>query len=318
MPTDQVLINLPQIQAVPLNYVLPAASELLLQAATATFDGTAAGTSFLPCMQIIGPGGVVAATFVDPSVSVQAGGSAEVTFGPFLRSRTTLPGGTGFLSTLLALNPDAIWPLDELSGTVAHDILSGHHDAGTSGSTPTWNALASPGGTQEPHFGNLQGFNTSSSGFTPTLSGDFTLGGWFRYDTQQFAIVAGTDTHGGASVGFGILVNGPGDTNPNTLAVAIGTGSTFVQIQSDLPITTAAQYFVMVTRLGGVFNLFVNGVAQAVTYGGTYSAGGARSVWLGYDGSGFPATANEYLWMWAIWSTVALTNSQISSLYSSV
>lgn len=84
--SDQVLLSVPQVQTAPLDYPVPNAQEIALQTATATFDGTGAASSFLPALQIIGPGGIVAGTFVNPNSPVAAGGEAEVTFGSFLGS----------------------------------------------------------------------------------------------------------------------------------------------------------------------------------------------------------------------------------------
>lgn len=91
--SDQVLLSVPQLQAAPLDYPVPAAQEIGLQTATATFDGSGAAGQFLPALQIIGPGGIVAGTFVNPNSPVAAGGEAEVTFGSFL---TGALAGSGY------------------------------------------------------------------------------------------------------------------------------------------------------------------------------------------------------------------------------
>ena len=93
MATDQVLLNVSQTQAVPLNYNVPPSAELALQSVRATFDGTGAAGSFLPALEIIGPGGIGPFTFVDQSTPISAGASADVTFGPFLRGAASTSGG---------------------------------------------------------------------------------------------------------------------------------------------------------------------------------------------------------------------------------
>jgi len=93
VPTDQVLLNQPQVEDDALDYNLTGLQELVIQAATATFDGTGASGDYLPALQIIGPGGVVGATFVDWSNRITAGDSVEVTFGTFLRAATSSGGG---------------------------------------------------------------------------------------------------------------------------------------------------------------------------------------------------------------------------------
>lgn len=95
---DQIAISLPAVSSAPSDYVVPGSQEIELQTVTATFDGTGAGGAFLPALQIISDAGILLATFIDTSVSVAAGGSAEVTFGTFLRratpSTTTVVIGT--------------------------------------------------------------------------------------------------------------------------------------------------------------------------------------------------------------------------------
>lgn len=72
----------------PQSYTVPNAQEIIPKVARATFDGTAAATAFLPTIQIISDGGVVIAS-VPTDTTVAAGGSADVTFAPFLRGPAT-------------------------------------------------------------------------------------------------------------------------------------------------------------------------------------------------------------------------------------
>ena len=99
---DQIAINLPSVSSAPSDYVVPGSQEIELQTVTATFDGTGASGTFLPALQIISDGGITLATFIDTSVSVAAGGSAEVTFGTFLR-RTPPPAASP--------TPGSLWGL---------------------------------------------------------------------------------------------------------------------------------------------------------------------------------------------------------------
>ena len=88
----QIIRSLPAVTAAPADFDVPNAVDWSVQIVSATYDGTGAAGAFLPAVQIVAPGGAVAFTFADPSVSVAAGGSAEVTFGPFLK---TAGGGGG-------------------------------------------------------------------------------------------------------------------------------------------------------------------------------------------------------------------------------
>jgi hypothetical protein len=70
--------------AAPLDYVLPAGTELIPLCVTASFDGSAAASSFLPCLEFITPDGkVIGRMPINSSDAVAAAGSADVTFGPF-------------------------------------------------------------------------------------------------------------------------------------------------------------------------------------------------------------------------------------------
>lgn len=89
-----------------LDYDVSAGQVFDLMAAFATFDGSVAG-AFLPAIQVLAPSGAVMVSTVGASVA--AGGSADVTFAPFLENDTT--GTTPVSSTGLA------WAAN-LSGTI--------------------------------------------------------------------------------------------------------------------------------------------------------------------------------------------------------
>ena len=79
----------------PQSYTVPNATEIIPRAVNATFDGTAAVGSFVPTLEIVSDGGVVIAR-VPADTTVLAGGSAEVTFAPFL-GRGSGAGTTGYV-----------------------------------------------------------------------------------------------------------------------------------------------------------------------------------------------------------------------------
>lgn len=64
----------------PLDYLIPAAQEIVPRSVYASFDGSAALAAFLPALQIISPSGHVVATC--PAAQVAAGASADVTWFP--------------------------------------------------------------------------------------------------------------------------------------------------------------------------------------------------------------------------------------------
>lgn len=92
-----VKVNVPGTGTPDLDYAVPGNSEFLLKQAFASFDGSGAGASWLPALQLIGPDGNVAGEYF-PDTPVSAGVVADTTFGPFLRGATstpTPPSGSG-------------------------------------------------------------------------------------------------------------------------------------------------------------------------------------------------------------------------------
>lgn len=71
--------------AAPLAYTVPGAQEIIVKAAFASFDGTAAGGAFLPAMRIVAPGGKVVGEYIADS-TIAAGASAEASFFPGARA----------------------------------------------------------------------------------------------------------------------------------------------------------------------------------------------------------------------------------------
>jgi hypothetical protein len=80
------------VGAAPQSYTVPNATEILPRAVFATFNGAGAAGAFLPTVQIVSDGGVVVAS-VSTDAAVAAGGSASVTFAPFLRAAAAGGGG---------------------------------------------------------------------------------------------------------------------------------------------------------------------------------------------------------------------------------
>lgn len=85
--------------AAPMDYVQPAGSEIVPLCATATFDGTGAGSAFVPALEVIAPDGHVVARCPVQS-SVAAGASADVTWFPGLGSSTPQGSSIGATTTI--------------------------------------------------------------------------------------------------------------------------------------------------------------------------------------------------------------------------
>jgi len=76
-----VLVRAPGTVAAPLEYDIPASVELLVKTLFASFDGTAAASSWKPAVQIIGPFGQEVGTY-PLGTALAAGASADVSWFP--------------------------------------------------------------------------------------------------------------------------------------------------------------------------------------------------------------------------------------------
>lgn len=94
MASADIVLSAPDVQALPADYDLAPAAEIMPLAVRATWDGSGAGGAFVPALEIVAPGGMVVATCLAP-VELAAGESARVTFAPAMgggsASSTTLP-----------------------------------------------------------------------------------------------------------------------------------------------------------------------------------------------------------------------------------
>jgi hypothetical protein len=86
-----------------MDYVVPIASDIEPLVVTATFDGSGAGGSFIPCLEVLSPAGNVVARCPANS-TIAAGGSAAVSWFPWRRgvAQTSIVVPPGPLGTLFA------------------------------------------------------------------------------------------------------------------------------------------------------------------------------------------------------------------------
>ena len=94
MPSSDVQIRAPGTQAAPLDYTLSDAAQIVPKAVRATYDGTGAGSAFLPMLIITGPSGIEVAR-CPTSTSVAAGGTAEVSWFPRVGGGGAASASTG-------------------------------------------------------------------------------------------------------------------------------------------------------------------------------------------------------------------------------
>ena len=317
MASGQLLINVQQKSAVPLDNPIPASQEYTITAATSTFDGTSAVGQFLPALQIIGPGGIVAATFVDWSNAVAAGDSVEVTFGPFLKQAATPATPCNHLTVLIEiLGPNALWILDEVGGITADDTSGNHHDLTPTTTTPAWAAGASPAGTNWPKFTAGQSFGGlgATKTYSPNLSGDFTFLALFETDAPRASSNYGIASQGDPinnHSGWGLSIEGVNVGLGSRLSALIGTGGPQVAIEGDVTMTGGVPWFVGVSHTSGVWSLYVNGARQTSTYSGAYNPTAARFV-LGGPASAFQFSGYNMLFV------PSISDSDIALLYQAL
>lgn len=106
MPDLQILAT--ATSPAPLAYPIPGGLAILLKAATASFDGTGAGSSWQPAVTILGPSGRAIGTFT--AAALAAGASADVSWFPRVAAGSSGGGGGGGGTRIVRLpvdTPDA-------------------------------------------------------------------------------------------------------------------------------------------------------------------------------------------------------------------
>jgi hypothetical protein len=116
-------------KAAPLDYTLPLGSELLLKAVRADFDGTGAAGAFLPALEIISDAGHSVGLY-PTDVAVAAGGSASVSFAPFLRNTPTATASTGLSMAIMTQIVDPF--ADTAHGLTSISLSAGSFDTNDS------------------------------------------------------------------------------------------------------------------------------------------------------------------------------------------
>lgn len=114
----------PGVKAAPLIYDVPGGQEIGLKVASATFDGTGAGASWQPAIQIVGPSGQVLRTFaLEPALA--AGASADVTFFPGGGVGATTPDVPSSVGDLYANGAGQLIPAYPANGLLDWVFASG-------------------------------------------------------------------------------------------------------------------------------------------------------------------------------------------------
>lgn len=83
--------NVGGVQSCPADWLLPSSLQIIPKTAYASYNGTSASGSFKPCLRVRSDSGHVAYEAVSDTI-VAAGGSADVTWFPWWRGVTQVPG----------------------------------------------------------------------------------------------------------------------------------------------------------------------------------------------------------------------------------
>ena len=203
----------------PKDYTIPLAQEIILKGVRASIDGSGAGASFLPALQLVAPDGTIMWTATQQSVA--AGGSADCTWFPHVAGTSS--------GTTSGVIP---WP----AGNQAASTLDSTTYADTPDGAGTFETLVVNGGSSvvtgaHAYLGDAHPFmiatgyttNTTAQGF---WFGDGTHDPWGGPGNAGFLTTNNTATHVVYPVLFGnnhILFEGAASANgPDDLLVATG------------------------------------------------------------------------------------------------
>ena len=227
------------------------------------------------------------------------------------------PSGNTFPVLLLQSSPNALWKMNETSGTTAFDTLAGHHDAGAVGTTPTWGQSLAPPGDFGPLFPVHSGFTTTLSGYTPDLSGDFSAAIFARIPVANTYAFMGQGNPTANQPGWNFY--GVGDNvGFRHMRAVVYTGATGHFIEPDANFTYGDWYWLVLTHAGALWTYYINGVAQAATYNGAYVGAGNVFIWMGWDGiEGYSNGGDNLSWA-ALWATRALSASEIAAMWAAL
>lgn len=109
----------------PADWTLPASLNLQLKNVYASFDGTSAAGSFVPCLQIISDSGHTVGSYPS-ATTVAAGASADTTWFPGLRTPCPQWPNSNQSTEVLSFGPWAYWKLNEANAAPTAVDSSGH------------------------------------------------------------------------------------------------------------------------------------------------------------------------------------------------
>lgn len=232
------------VEETPLDYTIPGAQEIIVKAATASFDGTSAAGGFVPTLLIKAPNGAVLAACPIGS-TIAAGASADVSWFPRGGLSSGTGGGDGIQFTAdgvygPANSGDALAIATNGPGTTGDGFAVSIVDSSDNGI----NLESSGGGVVQLHNGaTILGLNDNAevvgvlkAADAAALSvSDATHGTWLLVDTSGKHIKAGFNLAGSTHVagfegGSDLAMLFAGTSGNNNLQV--GATSTTINVIS--------------------------------------------------------------------------------------
>lgn len=199
------------VVAAPKDYNVPLSQEIIVNAVTATLDGTNATVPFLPALQLISDAGDVMWTAVSAGQTVAAGASADVSWFPGL-------GGGGISGT----------PGDMVSTYQGQATASDFSWTGPAGSTVTTTYPNNPNWTK--FFDNTAIMIISEADFTPGAAADMlTMGIWIDGNNE---INVGSATIAGDSFSSVQIARIISPTSAGTGPIAAGSHTISMRVSS--------------------------------------------------------------------------------------
>jgi hypothetical protein len=237
-------------------------------------------------------------------------------------------GGADLENTILAAGANALWKLDESSGTVAHDSSGNGFDLAAAPNPSTWgNAAGPPATTSAGFLSDFQKrFALGTYQALGTAGAPFSVFGWANYvdldNTHTFTLI---NQGASAGIAFGagwmLSINGLSLANPHKLQLDTNDG-TFAgaeRINSDSALAQNTWVFLAATWDGTTWRLYVDGLLQAATDSRAWSP--TVGISLGSMSGTVPGTAFAMDGLMSWWGAVpgiALQSTQLLAIMASV
>ena len=306
---DRTIQILPGGQSsAPFTYTVPPSSAFELLGIRATFNGASAVQAWLPAVQIVSDAGVE--MIHTEGASVAAGGTADVAFFPWSRSKLTR-GGVSYASQIILLKAaytcvaewrlsDGAAPYADTSGfnpgdpaTMVRQVLatpmtqnfaSGPLAEAPAGPSVAFNFDGDAGSGTGDY---LHGSELDPSRYSFTGNAIFTLVAWVLPGVSSHAhlgpVVSRQAGGVGNNNGWELNVTEPGLLPQFARAAAAANRAAYNTATGATPLSTGSWSMLVGTYDGATLRLYVNGVQVASAASAGFMIGGSAQARIGDD-----------------------------------